>query len=115
MSEPTESREPWIFVITRADLPPEVQAIQLGHACSEAVPRELAPLRKDARMVWLHARNEDELRMFAATLGGKKVDHALVVETDGDHANQATALAVVTLQRSKFRKFFHHLPLAKFS
>jgi hypothetical protein len=36
------------------------------------------------------------------------------VETDGPFAGQLTALALApTLQRSKMRKIFHHLPLAK--
>jgi hypothetical protein len=91
-----------------------VQAIQLGHACAEAVPPELAPLDKRNRMAWLHARDEVELRDYAAKLDGKHVAHALVVETDGDIAGQATALAVVTLQRGKLSKLMHHLPRAKF-
>lgn len=114
MSDDTDDRVPWLFVLTRADLPPEVQTIQLGHACAEAVPPELAPLDKRNRMAWLHARDESHLLEFAAELEHKSIAHAVVYETDGDHAGHATALAVVTLQRSKLRKLLHHLPLAKF-
>jgi peptidyl-tRNA hydrolase len=110
----TEERVLWLYVVTRADHAPEVQAVQLGHACSECVLPEQAPLRKDTRLCWLQARDQAELAEYVAELERKGVPHAVVRETDGPHAGELTALACApTLQRSKLRKIFHHPPLAK--
>ena len=104
----------WHYILTRADLPAKVQVVNIAHAADESITPELAPLRKDTRLCWLHAKDEVDLALYADELARKSVPHAVVRGTDGPHAGQAMALACApSLQRSKLRKIFHHLPLAK--
>jgi hypothetical protein len=104
----------WIYLAVRADLPVAVQMVNIAHGASECVPAHLAPLRQDTRIALFHVRDEAHLREF--TLDRlRNVPHHLVKEIDGEHAGQVMAVACQpAAQHSKFRKLFHHLPMAKF-
>lgn len=56
---------------------------------------------------------ELELRRLHAELTDRGIEHALIIENDGDYANQATAIGVVPVPRSQLRRLFRKYSLLK--
>lgn len=71
---------------------PGVIAVHAAHAAAESCFDGPAP--SDTRVVVLVAPDSEALRTCAATLDRHNIRHALIVETDGLRAGQATALGV---------------------
>ena len=69
-----------------------VVAVHAAHAAGEACKNGPAP--GDTHVVALVANGSTALESAAARLAEAKIAHALIVETDGVRAGQATALGV---------------------
>lgn len=83
---------------------PGVIAVHAAHAAGEACFDGPAP--GDTRVVALVANSSDELRAVAEELTAAGLRHALIVETDGLRAGQATALGLPPVyDRATVRKY----------
>lgn len=91
---------------------PGVVAVHAAHAAGESCFEGAAPA--DTRVVVLVARDSDDLRALATDLTKAGIRHALMVETDGLRAGQATALGTMpTENREAIRPFVARFKLLR--
>lgn len=102
-------RPPVAYILVRKDMPAKHQVVHVGHASAESI--RVAPIPKTTirRVLWV--ADETELRAYAEKLSAKGFHIALVLETDGPFAGQATALGVepMTERLSALSKLVYHL------
>lgn len=98
----------YLYAIVRKEMTGGALLAQLGHACSECVTPDLAPLPKDTRIVVLAATKE-ELAQTRERLLAAGVPHAAVLETDGVLEGVVTALGLVTLNRDELKPILGNL------
>ena len=89
MSSP---QSPRLYVLIRADLSPEQQAVQAGHAVAEFILRGPATHWNNDDLIYLHVQNEDELFYWGDRLERK--GHEWVGFREPDMDNELTAIAV---------------------
>ena len=84
---------------------PGVIAVHAAHAAGESCFE--GPALDDTRVVVLVAQDSEELVDLSRRLTEARVRHALIVETDGLRAGQATALGTMpTRDRTSVSVFF---------
>lgn len=92
------------YVIVRSDLPVEIQACQIAHACIGA--GKLFQHPDELHLVLLHVANEEELLRLSWRLIEKEVPHFVNREPDLDNSLTAIATSpVVPEKRKYFRQF----------
>jgi hypothetical protein len=89
MSSP---QSPRLYVLIRADLSPEQQAVQAGHAVAEFILRGPATHWNNDYLIYLHVKNEDELFYWGDRLERK--GHVWIGFKEPDMDNELTAIAV---------------------
>jgi peptidyl-tRNA hydrolase len=94
----------------RSDIDRGLQSAQIVHAAGESVRARLHP---GTYAVVLAVDGELELRRLHAELTDRGLEHALVIENEGDYAGQATAIGVIPAPRSQLRRLFRKYPLLK--
>lgn len=94
----------------RRDLSFGLQAANLVHAAGESSPGNLP---HGTYAVALTARDEFELRALAERLVEAGVAHALIVESDAEHAGQLMAIGIAPAQRDGLRRFTSSFPLLR--
>lgn len=102
---------PYHYGIVRADLPPEVQAVQLFHAAGESSPGGMSA---GTHAVLLHARDEAHLKQIGWELFLNNVKIKMIFEPDAPYHGQLMAIACEPGERSKVKKLLHDLPKMKF-
>lgn len=102
----------YVYVVVRADLSLEQQAVQACHAAFEAGsrfgPRSEAENRESSNLVLLRVRNQDELFALHLRLEDADIQTAMFFEEDDDAGE--TAFATAPLQDAP-RVFFRKLPM----
>jgi hypothetical protein len=95
----------YIYILTRADLPPTDQAIQACHAGMEICKKH--PTDHPERLVMLSVPDQDHLLSWSDRLHRAGIEHACFEEPD--HDRSWTALATAPIQGGL--KMFGSLPL----
>lgn len=91
-------------------MPVGATAAQLAHAVGQSLD---ARHPEDTYVVILACRDEAHLRAEAARLELAGVALARVVETDGPHAGQLTAVGVKPARKEALRRHLSSLPLLR--
>jgi peptidyl-tRNA hydrolase len=101
-----------VYIVTRRDLRPGLQAAQACHAVTDLIltyPEEAQKWREDSNfLIVLSVENEQELCELAIELARTNMHWCKFREPDMN--NELTALAVLPDKYSE--KFFRNLPLA---
>jgi hypothetical protein len=99
------------YVVVRRDIPLGAQLAQSVHAAGESA--ELRPLPGTTAVV-LHAADEMHLKLIKARLDKAELRHHLVIESEGEFANQMMSIGLApTSDRTAIKKVLSSLPLAK--
>jgi hypothetical protein len=103
------AQDPVQYVLVRRDMTHEAQMVHVGHAAGESIL--VAPISKRTILRLLHVADEAELRAYHGRLVAKGFRVALVEETDGSLAGQATALGTEPSSErlNALGKLFWHL------
>jgi hypothetical protein len=101
-----------LYVIARADLPYEQQAVQAAHAATEWARTTSSRYFPHPTFVFLNAQNRLHLTWIQIKLILANKDYVLFREPD--LGNQVTAIAIHLFTPQNNKRLFDKLPLMKF-